>query len=103
MPTRTSGSTLAPASGDSARVGVPARRSPDIVLLAPSAQTFTRGRGDHPSSNHGSLSYSTTRVPTMFFGPAIDGVHMIAVADMIDFTPSVLALLGIDSTPFGLD
>lgn len=85
------------------RMGVPARRSPDIVLLAPSAQTFTRGSGDHPSSSHGSLSYSTTRVPMMFFGPAIDGVHTIPVADMIDFTPSVLALLGIDSTPFGLD
>ena len=39
----------------------------------------------------------------MFFGPGIDGEHSIPTADMIDFTPSRLALFGIDSRPFGLD
>ena len=39
----------------------------------------------------------------MFFGPGIDGEHSISAADMIDFTPSLLALFGIDSRPFGLD
>ena len=39
----------------------------------------------------------------MFFGPGIDGEHSIPTADMIDFTPTVLALFGIDSRPFGLD
>jgi len=80
------------------RAGVPARRSPDIVLLAPRRQSFRYGK-----STHGALSYAVTRVPMMFFGRPINGVHSIPQADMVDFTPTVLSLLGINSTPFALD
>ena len=85
------------------RADAPARRSPDIVLLASPGQSFTYRSGPGPAANHGSLAYPVTRVPMMFFGPGIDGEHTIPTADMIDFTPTVLALFGIDSRPFGLD
>jgi hypothetical protein len=80
------------------RPGAPARRSPDIVLLAPARQSFTYGH-----STHGALGYQVTRVPMMFFGPAIGGVSTIPQADMVDFAPSVLSLLGISSASLGLD
>src|SRR5262249_15771882 len=63
-----------------------------------SRQSFT-----YPKATHGALSYPVTRVPMMFFGPGIDGQYFIFQADLIDFTPSLLFLLGINFVLFALD
>ena len=73
-------------------------RSPDIILLAPSQRSFSGGK-----STHGSLAYPTTRIPMFFFGPGINERATIPEADLIDFTPTILSLLGVDTSDLGLD
>lgn len=82
------------------------RSMPDVILLAPTGRTFTSG-----PATHGSFGYSTSRIPMVFFGPGMpEGRRTLEQADLVDFAPTVLALLGlpvptdIDGRPLlGLD
>ncbi len=76
---------LLPASGSDVD------RSPDVVLLAPNREAFSGN-----ASTHGSFAYPLLRVPMVFCGPAVRGDGEVASADMVDFTPTILSLLGVD-------
>ena len=66
---------------------------PDIVLLAPEGRSFTSS-----PSTHGSFAYPTSRIPMVFCGPGIPaGRHTLETADLIDFAPTVLSLLGVSA------
>jgi hypothetical protein len=83
------------------RDGVDATRSPDIVLIAPAKQSFSGG-----TSTHGALGYPLTRIPMLFCGPAVETTEEIAEADLVDFAPTIMALLGFQSdeiSNFGMD
>ncbi|MBK8447693.1 MAG: alkaline phosphatase family protein [Micropruina sp.] len=67
------------------------RSMPDVIALAPAGRTFTGG----PAS-HGSFAYTTSRIPMVFFGPGMPaGRRTLETADLVDFAPTVLALLGL--------
>lgn len=68
-------------------------RSPDLVLLAPEKEGFTSC-----AATHGSFAYPLLRVPMLFCGPAVRADTEIAAADMVDFTPTILSLLGVAPT-----
>lgn len=72
--------------------GGPTDRSPDVVLMASAREAFS----EQPST-HGSLGYPLLRVPMLFCGPAVRADEEIADADMVDFTPTLLALLGVEA------
>ena len=70
-------------------------QSPDVVLLARAGRSFSKTSG----STHGSFAYPPTRIPMVFCGPGIpDGRTTIDSAQLIDFAPTVLSLLGIERT-----
>jgi hypothetical protein len=69
----------------------PLDRAPDIVLLAEPNEAFTG-----IPSTHGSFGYELLRVPMIFCGPAVRADREISTADMVDFSPTLLSLLGID-------
>jgi hypothetical protein len=72
-------------------------QSPDVILLAPSGRSFSGG-----AATHGSFAYPTSRIPMLFCGPGMPaGRAQIEGARMIDFTPTVLSLLG--PMPAGLE
>ncbi|MEZ5094837.1 MAG: hypothetical protein R2731_01050 [Nocardioides sp.] len=67
------------------------RSMPDIVLLAPAGRSFTSS-----PSTHGSFAYPTSRIPMVFCGPGMpEGRVTLDTADLVDFAPTVLSLLGI--------
>ena len=70
-------------------------QSPDVVLLARAGRSFSKTSG----STHGSFAYPPTRIPMVFCGPGIpEGRTTIDSAQLIDFAPTVLSLLGMAST-----
>lgn len=73
-------------------------RSADVILIAPSQRSFSATK-----STHGSVAYPTTRIPMLFFGPGIRRRETIAEADQIDFTPTILSLLGTDTSSLDVD
>jgi hypothetical protein len=74
-------------------------QSPDVVLLARAGRSFTKTSG----STHGSFAYPTSRIPMVFCGPGIrEGRTTIETAQLVDFAPTVLSLLGISRTE-GMD
>ncbi len=69
------------------------RSMPDVVLLAPEGRSFTSS-----PSTHGSFAYPTSRIPMVFCGPGMPaGRVTLDTADLVDFAPTVLSLLGISS------
>jgi hypothetical protein len=66
---------------------------PDVVLLAPEGRSFTSS-----PSTHGSFAYPTSRIPMVFCGPGMPaGRRTLETADLVDFAPTVLSLLGVPS------
>jgi arylsulfatase A-like enzyme len=72
--------------------------SPDVIFMAPAQRSFDGGK-----STHGSVAYSTSRVPLIFCGPGIPAEATIDEADVVDITPTILTLLGIDVSALNLD
>ena len=69
------------------------RSMPDIILLAPEGRSFTSS-----PSTHGSFAYPTSRIPMVFCGPGMPaGRQTLDTADLVDFAPTVLSLLGVSS------
>jgi hypothetical protein len=69
------------------------RSMPDILLLAPEGRSFTSS-----PSTHGSFAYPTSRIPMVFCGPGMPpGRQTLDTADLVDFAPTVLSLLGVSS------
>lgn len=67
------------------------RSMPDVILLAPAGGAFSA-----TPSTHGSFGYPTTRIPMVFFGPGMpDGRRTLEGADLVDFTPTILSILGV--------
>jgi predicted AlkP superfamily pyrophosphatase or phosphodiesterase len=70
-------------------------QSPDVILLARAGRSFSKTSG----STHGSFAYPPTRIPMVFCGPGVqNGRTTIDSAQLVDFAPTVLSLLGISRT-----
>ncbi len=75
----------------------PIDRSPDVILLAPEREGFTGS-----VATHGSFAFPLVRIPMVFCGPAVRDNREIPSAHMVDFSPTILSLLG-QAVPDELD
>lgn len=69
----------------------PIDRSPDVVMLAPERRGFTDN-----ASTHGSFAFPVIRIPMVFCGPAVRDDREVPASHMVDFTPTILSLLGVE-------